>query len=36
MELIVGSFLLVTMAIFGHLGLVIANYLRGSDSGIAA
>jgi hypothetical protein len=36
MELIVGSFLLVAVTVIGHIGLVIAIYLRRSNSGIAA
>jgi hypothetical protein len=31
MELIVGSFLLVVVSLFGHLGFVIASYLAKNE-----
>ena len=36
MELIVGSFLLVVVSLFGHIGLVVAGYLRRSGSAVEA
>jgi hypothetical protein len=36
MELIVGSFLLVVVSLFGHIGFVVANYLRRSTSAVEA
>jgi hypothetical protein len=34
MELIVGSFLLVVVSLFGHIGLVMASYRRRSKPGL--
>jgi hypothetical protein len=35
MELIAGSFLLVALSFFGHIGLVIASYLRRSKRSVS-
>jgi hypothetical protein len=35
MELIVGSFLLVVVSLFGHIGFVIDSYLQRSKPAIA-
>jgi hypothetical protein len=36
MELIAGSFLLVFVSLFGHIGFVVASYLRRSKPAMEA